>query len=283
MGEDEINNGQFFITGTELTGYRAPDEDENLVRPVRRKEAGRVLYNRRKTDWQPVQVEIPSGITSIGHNAFEGLVRVMIPDTVVSIGSAAFFHCTSLTHVQIPGSVREIQDAAFSQCTALTDLTIPDGVQRIGDGAFFYCEGLTQAILPASVERLGHNAFDRCFGLQEITLPEAVCGQIRDSFGDQCQLLWKWLNGKVQINAPAAAILAEDVHNTRTGVFQKIVSRGDLNLLERYLNLWNRVPLEYLDRLIVRSEKAKRPAHTERLLRYKRERYPEGLAAEEGG
>lgn len=249
MTEINILLRWFSIDYSCFKGYTAPDET------VGEESVEEVLYSREKASWQPVQVGIPSGITSIGHNAFEaceGLVGVTIPDTVVSIGRAAFLNCTSLTRVRIPGSVREIQDTAFSMCTALTNLIIPDGVQRIGEGAFFGCKGLTQAILPESVERLGHGAFYRCFGLQEIALPEAVCGRICGSFGDQCQLLWKRLTGKVRINASAAARLAEDVHNTHTGVIQKIVSRGDLDLLERYLNLWDRMPLEYLDRLIVR-------------------------------
>ena len=60
-----------------------------------------------------------------------------------SIGSSAFYYCTSLTSVTIPDSVTSIGDYAFRVCTSLTSVTIPDSVTYIGSDAFDWCPNLT--------------------------------------------------------------------------------------------------------------------------------------------
>ena len=66
----------------------------------------------------------------------------VIAEGVTSIGSYAFFYCTSLTSVTIPYRVTSIGRYAFDGCTSLTSVTIPDSVTSIGDGAFASCTSL---------------------------------------------------------------------------------------------------------------------------------------------
>ena len=77
----------------------------------------------------------PAGVTSIGANAFSGLV--------------------DLTSFSIPESVTSIGSWAFSDCTGLTSITIPKSVTSIGQGVFLECAGLTTIISkmtqPASI------------------------------------------------------------------------------------------------------------------------------------
>ena len=65
-----------------------------------------------------------------------------IPNSVTSIGSYAFAHCTGLTSITIPNSVASIGSYAFVYCTSLTSITIPNFVTSIGEGAFGYCVNL---------------------------------------------------------------------------------------------------------------------------------------------
>lgn len=90
-----------------------------------------------------------SGITFYDHvsGSFEGcvgLVSVVIPNTVTSIGTCAFYGCTGLTSIDIPNSVTLIGLYAFSGCTGLTSVTIPNSVVTIGDKAFEGCTGLVK-------------------------------------------------------------------------------------------------------------------------------------------
>ncbi|MEG1581714.1 MAG: leucine-rich repeat protein, partial [Clostridia bacterium] len=65
---------------------------------------------------------IPSGITSIGDNAFfnaTGLTNIVIPSSVTRIGINAFKACSSLTNIVIPDAVTQIDDSAFAGTSAL--------------------------------------------------------------------------------------------------------------------------------------------------------------------
>ena len=100
--------------------------------------------------------------------------KLVIDDTVTSIGEYAFFYCTSLESIIIPNSVTSIGNLAFFGCTSLTSITIPDSVTSIGDNAFSGCESLTSITIPSSVTSIGNWAFSGCTSLESITIPNGV-------------------------------------------------------------------------------------------------------------
>ena len=120
---------------------------------------------------------IPSGVTSIGTYAFYGcssLTSIDIPDSVTSIGSSAFYNCSSLTSIDIPDSVTSISTYAFQSCSDLTSVTIPDSVTSIGNAAFNGCRSLTSVTIPSGVTSIGNAAFYGCSGLASITVNAAT-------------------------------------------------------------------------------------------------------------
>ena len=71
-----------------------------------------------------------------------GCNSTIIPNSVTSIGSFAFYGCSGLTSVTIPNSVTSIGEDAFGYCTGLTSVTIGNLVTSIGEYAFYNCSGL---------------------------------------------------------------------------------------------------------------------------------------------
>ena len=120
---------------------------------------------------------IPNSVTSIGSYAFYGcssLTSINIPNSVTSIGSYAFDGCSSLTSINIPNSVTSIGDGAFYGCSSLTSINIPDSVTSIGYGAFYGCSSLTSINIPNSVTYIGGSAFYGCSSLTSINIPNSV-------------------------------------------------------------------------------------------------------------
>jgi hypothetical protein len=77
-----------------------------------------VLYTKNQT----VLIIYPAGKTAVSFT---------IPDSVTSIGFAAFEKCANLTSVTIPNSVTSIGHWAFYE-SSLTSVTIPNSVTSIG-------------------------------------------------------------------------------------------------------------------------------------------------------
>ena len=103
---------------------------------------------------------IPNSVTSIGVAAFQyctNLISITIPNSVISIGSYAFSGC-SLISVAIPNSVTSIGDYTFSY-SGLTSVTIPTNVSSIGEAAFLCCYSLTSVEIPNSVTSIGNYSF----------------------------------------------------------------------------------------------------------------------------
>ena len=88
--------------------------------------------------------------------------RIIIGDSVTTIGGRAFSDCSSLTSVTIVNSVTTIGQYAFNNCISLTSVTIPNSVTTIGEAAFRYCGSLTSVNIPNSVSTISDNTFFFC-------------------------------------------------------------------------------------------------------------------------
>ena len=121
-------------------------------------------------------------IESNSHTLISGCKNTIIPNDCNSIGSSAFYDCSSLTSITIPNNVTSIGDHAFYGCSGLTSITIPNSVTSIGEGAFNSCSGLTSITIPNSVTSIGEGAFNSCSGLttivSEIENPFAISDDV---------------------------------------------------------------------------------------------------------
>ena len=130
-------------------------------------------------------------VTSIGSDAFyqcSSLTSVTIPNSVTTIGGSAFYGCTGLTSVTIGNGVTSIGQHAFAGCSGLISVTIPNSVTYIWEYAFYGCSNLTSVTIPNGVTSIGNFAFAGCSGLTSVTIPNSVTS-IGDNAFYQCSHL----------------------------------------------------------------------------------------------
>ncbi|MCL2860858.1 MAG: leucine-rich repeat protein [Firmicutes bacterium] len=92
-----------------------------------------------------------TGLTALGQQQ----TNIVIPESVLGIGSNAFFGAANLTSITIPASVTSIGISAFQSATGILSIVIPESVVNIGFFAFanwtssqtIYVEGRTSAPL----------------------------------------------------------------------------------------------------------------------------------------
>ena len=150
-------------------------------------------------------------VTAIGNGAFAGnrLITAYLPTSVTTIGDNAFDGCVNLTSVTqvgsideavFPASVTSIGNYAFEGCGKL-NVTFGDAkaLTTIGDNAFYGCISLQHVefasgsaldyigkeafmksgvsvvgLAGTKVTEIGYSAFEGCMSLGNLTLPETI-------------------------------------------------------------------------------------------------------------
>lgn len=96
-------------------------------------------------------------------HALEGnsLVRIVLPDTLKSIGAYAFAECSNLTgSLIIPEGVEKIEEFAFAACRGFSGaISLPSTLKHIANDAFLDCRFNCELLLPDNVEYIGPRAF----------------------------------------------------------------------------------------------------------------------------
>ena len=170
------------------------------------------------------KVDIPDkidrkSVTEIGDYCADvgnGITKVIIPNSVISINERAFSYCYGLSVIDIeqgnknysssngvlfdknktkliyyplgkkdknyimPDGVKSISDWAFSNAI-FTSITMPDSLIEIGDYAF-YRASLISTKIPDGVKTIGNGAFCHCKSLTDISIPDSVTSIGEDAF-----------------------------------------------------------------------------------------------------
>lgn len=122
------------------------------------------------------RVVIPESVSSIGKEAFvsnTSIVSVVIPESVTSIGDAAFEHCTSLKEVKLPKSLKTLGIRSFADCSALQEITIPENVKVVPNLCFLLCRSMKRVVLE-NVTEICECAFGGCDNLTDVQLPDTL-------------------------------------------------------------------------------------------------------------
>ena len=135
------------------------------------------------------KVVLGNSVKSIGDSAFygcSGLTEVVFGNKVETIGSSAFYNCTKLTTAQLPSSLKTLSNKAFYGCSALQTVSIASGLQSVGDYAFSGCIALRAIDFPVTVTYMGISCLEKCASLESITIPfvgVSTCSGQYEAFG----------------------------------------------------------------------------------------------------
>lgn len=142
-----------------------------------------------------------SQLKSIGGSAFFGtehahprFKEIKIPDSVETIGNAAFRYCQDLERITLPSALQKLSNSTFHGCTALSEVTFPASLKTIEKGAFIGCRKLSEVKLPASLTTIQSYVFDSCSSLETVFYAGSLAqwSQINtsnDFLGDSCPSL----------------------------------------------------------------------------------------------
>lgn len=115
-------------------------------------------------------------LKSIGTDAFYGCTsiwKLRLPSSLTEIGNEAFAGCTFLSSVDLTG-LTYLGEKMFSGCTSLNNVTVPKSIVTTGEYVFKDCSGLTNLTLESGLRYLGGYMFYNCDGLTEVTIPNTI-------------------------------------------------------------------------------------------------------------
>ena len=128
------------------------------------------------------KVFIPSEINGkvvdeIGDRCFfshKEINEISFPNTIKTIGVAAFALCNRLCELILPDSVTEIEQSAFRDCKSLNKIVLSAGLRVLNFGVFSFCSMFNgEVIVPPGLEVIESHAFYSS-GSFSINLPDSV-------------------------------------------------------------------------------------------------------------
>lgn len=143
-------------------------------------------------------VVIPDTITEIGNNAFElsGLESVRFPESLLMIGSKAFYNCSCLSVILMPPKLVSVGYQAFDEAlyfkrnkkdfivsenhillkhNAVEDIVhIPGDVLLIAEEVFKDDKFIRHVVFPNGLHTIDDDAFSRCTRLDSVYIPYTV-------------------------------------------------------------------------------------------------------------
>ena len=112
--------------------------------------------------------------------------KLVIPETVTTLGYKMCYGCTNLKEVTLPDNISVIPDYAFEKCTLLEKINIPQSLVQIRNDAFAE-SGIKEFVAPDSFKDIWGCAFKDCKNLEKVDLNKTT--SIGDMSFENCTKL----------------------------------------------------------------------------------------------
>lgn len=166
------------INDYEFDGTAIPEELFHKIKSLIVKEGVTHLYGDDFANFSMLEkVVLPNSLKTIGDFTFYDCPRlksIIIPSGVVSIGEHAFGFCTGLVSVEMSDSVLELGAYAFEQCENLANVELSANIEAIEECTFLGCEKLNNINIPTKAHKIGNKAFLNCYNIPELSIPHNV-------------------------------------------------------------------------------------------------------------
>ena len=165
-----VNGENATITGVTLTGktkeFKIPETVTSSGNTYKVTAINSSAFQNNKNVFG--KLTLPSGLTTIGNNAFEGTYihgYVEIPETVTSIGSSAFKNCDGITEVKLPSGITSLSNSIFEDCFALSKVNT-ENIVTFGEKCFYNCRALYDFKISKNAKKIKSYAFYNCDAIE---------------------------------------------------------------------------------------------------------------------
>ena len=190
----------------------------------------------------------------------ETLEVIYLPNSITSIGNAAFYACSAIKSITIPNNVTSIGTTTFSGCLALKSITIPKNVTSIGGGCFSGCPKLTSFVvdplnknysnldsvlcnkegttliccpgatsgkytIPNTITTIWFDAFYMCGNLTSITIPKSVTSIYSSAFEYCYNLTSIYSNQTAPVDLSSSSNVFNGIDKTNCILFVPVGSK----------------------------------------------------------
>ena len=182
-----INSQDFYFMRDSMDNLQSLNLKETLVSGLRiyeydtREEEGVIPYDALSGKSSLLRIVLPDKLTIIESAAFSGCKSLtgslIIPEGVTRIGNNAFSECSSLTGtLSLPTTLEYLGGAAFYACKFTGELILPTKLKRIEVSAFYENSNLYGSLnLPDGLEEIGGYAFNDCRNLTgDLKIPQGI-------------------------------------------------------------------------------------------------------------
>ena len=162
-----------------------------------------------------------TNVTDIPDGAFKGktgLLDLVLPNSVVTIGESAFQNCY-LMRTNIPASIRSIGNNAFENCESMdNEILFSESISKLGSYAFRNCRNIKGVDMSSAKNvSLGHSVFSDCYGLTSVSLPTDLSAIPENGFEN---------SGVIFIEVPSTASIGGRAFSNCFNLKEVVINKG---------------------------------------------------------